>query len=275
MKYQIGKKHHNWKGENAGYDAKHYWLKRHYGKASKCEFNTQHKSKRYEAMRERYDFRGENFIHDYGLQGVNFSSGAYTDDIIRRIARHEPKAIFIEPVYPCVPSFQERDIQGFLTFLRRLMVAIPCFQWLSHHIVKNLKDESGAEKEDPFYGNVFLKAYMTGSYYIKRNDEDGTIWKLTKASHSNLLKRIELSFDPETYISTVSSEDLPAIEKVKKYCTVAYRTHQSYTVQSVMRTLGLSRTHVLYCFRQFSKDGLHTSTKVNGKNQLQYFFKPK
>jgi len=48
MKYQIGKKHHNWKGENAGYDAKHYWLKRHYGKASKCEFNTQHKSKRYE-----------------------------------------------------------------------------------------------------------------------------------------------------------------------------------------------------------------------------------
>lgn len=32
-----GRLHWNWKGEKAGYNAKHTWIRKYYGKASKCE----------------------------------------------------------------------------------------------------------------------------------------------------------------------------------------------------------------------------------------------
>lgn len=45
---KYGDKSRRWKGENAGYVAKHMWIIKHFGKASKCEFNSNHKAKRYE-----------------------------------------------------------------------------------------------------------------------------------------------------------------------------------------------------------------------------------
>jgi len=35
--WNENEKHHEWKGDNAGYIAFHQWLKRKYGKANKCE----------------------------------------------------------------------------------------------------------------------------------------------------------------------------------------------------------------------------------------------
>lgn len=65
-KFMIGKfgdKARRWKGENAGYVAKHMWITKHYGKASCCEFNTEHKNKRFEwanlsgrYLRDRSDY---------------------------------------------------------------------------------------------------------------------------------------------------------------------------------------------------------------------------
>lgn len=37
MAKQIGKDHWYWRGDEASYYAKHIWLVRHYGRASKCE----------------------------------------------------------------------------------------------------------------------------------------------------------------------------------------------------------------------------------------------
>src|SRR3990167_10680797 len=36
IKINIGEKHHNWKGNKAGYDAIHDWVKRWHKKANKC-----------------------------------------------------------------------------------------------------------------------------------------------------------------------------------------------------------------------------------------------
>lgn len=38
-------KHPQWKGDEAGYIAKHQWVRRHFGKASFCELNPMHSSK--------------------------------------------------------------------------------------------------------------------------------------------------------------------------------------------------------------------------------------
>lgn len=36
-RHKKGKESNNWKGEQAGYRAKHIWLRSNYGKAKKCE----------------------------------------------------------------------------------------------------------------------------------------------------------------------------------------------------------------------------------------------
>ena len=52
--YAIGheglKGHTNgyWKGDAVGYFGSHEWIYKHYGKANHCEFNLEHKTKRFE-----------------------------------------------------------------------------------------------------------------------------------------------------------------------------------------------------------------------------------
>jgi hypothetical protein len=33
----VGENNHDWKGDNAGYAAKHDWIRNHYGKAKECQ----------------------------------------------------------------------------------------------------------------------------------------------------------------------------------------------------------------------------------------------
>jgi hypothetical protein len=60
---EIGENARAWKGMNAGYVAKHLWIIKHYGKASKCELCVK-PAKRYEwsnisgeYLRDRSDYR--------------------------------------------------------------------------------------------------------------------------------------------------------------------------------------------------------------------------
>lgn len=43
-----GKDSRRWKGDDAGYVAKHIWIVKHFGKATHCSLNPKHKAKRFE-----------------------------------------------------------------------------------------------------------------------------------------------------------------------------------------------------------------------------------
>lgn len=58
-------KNPNWKGDNVGYTALHDWLRKNYGKASKCEHCKTLNAKRYEwalIKGKKYQRKRENFI---------------------------------------------------------------------------------------------------------------------------------------------------------------------------------------------------------------------
>lgn len=61
-----GNKCYAWKGDSAGYGSIHCWIKKHYGKASKCENpNCSHKSKHYEwalLKGKKYSHNRNNFF---------------------------------------------------------------------------------------------------------------------------------------------------------------------------------------------------------------------
>lgn len=74
---KIGPQARRWLGEMAGYHAKHMWIVKHYGKASKCEMCGTLNASRYEWSnisgeyhRERSDYRelcpSCHRRHDYG-----------------------------------------------------------------------------------------------------------------------------------------------------------------------------------------------------------------
>jgi hypothetical protein len=48
MRGKFGKDSRRWKGDDASYVAKHMWIIKHYGNASKCSFNPSHVARRYE-----------------------------------------------------------------------------------------------------------------------------------------------------------------------------------------------------------------------------------
>lgn len=45
---KFGPLSRRWKGDKAGYVAKHIWIAKHYGRANHCERDHTHKAKRYE-----------------------------------------------------------------------------------------------------------------------------------------------------------------------------------------------------------------------------------
>lgn len=64
LQHEIGEKARAWKGDKAGYHAKHLWIVKHYGNASKCEMCDTKSSKRFEwanisgkYLRSRDDYR--------------------------------------------------------------------------------------------------------------------------------------------------------------------------------------------------------------------------
>lgn len=63
LKGKYGCKARRWLGDKASYSAKHMWILKHFGKASLCEFNPNHNTKRYE-WANRYHMESRD-IGDY------------------------------------------------------------------------------------------------------------------------------------------------------------------------------------------------------------------
>lgn len=61
---KFGEQSRRWKGNLAGYVAKHMWLNKHFGKANHCDFNSAHIAKRYEwaNLDGKYSRKREGYI---------------------------------------------------------------------------------------------------------------------------------------------------------------------------------------------------------------------
>lgn len=132
----------------------------------------------------------------------------------------KPDVVIYDPIYACVNGglSDETRVSIFTRFNTRLMKYFGCATWLNHHTVKTSYDRDGnaIEKEDPFYGSQFLKAHCTGAYYVKANQRsEGTIFIKKKDSHSNLIDKIPLRYEHETYTSVLDGVSLDASAKDK------------------------------------------------------------
>ncbi len=199
----------------------------------------------------------DNIYINEKFMGMNVINENHADEIIMNISNdvgeRKIDIIYLDPIYSSVAGGLSGDEKAslFTRFSTRLQVEFDCAIFMSHHTVKtSYSSETGQviEKEDPFYGSQWLKAHCTGGFYMKRSINDtGPILINKKDSHSCLLPKISLTYEPETY--TVFMQGIDKSIPAKDRLIMAYRTFKKSNKTVTFREIqgcmmGVSDSHL-------------------------------
>ena len=229
---------------------------------------------RIDAMRKVLPLNEDNLTITDKYQAFNLADQNHANVFIECVLRDAPNAdvIIIDPIYcTVVGGFKEEvPVAGFNKTMSRLQVATNATLIYSHHTTKTAYHAGEkVDKEDPFYGSNWVKAHVTGMYYIK-NSPKGTFWKNTKDNYGGMVNEISLLFDGETGISHVEFEDMPAIEKVRLYLRSRFEDGETFTFNDIQ-----AATKV--CTRRLRELLVHSSIKgcleVVNTNKNKHLYK--
>ncbi len=213
----------------------------------------------------------DNFVLDTELQKLNFLNENHLRQILERGQSINAEVVFIDPLYGIATGLSKDEVASNLTkVLTILKSTLGVTIWINHHVVKDSYDREGGkiERDDPFYGSQWLKAHVTGAYNIEKSD-DGTLWSCKKDSHSNLLKKLTLAFDDETYISTMQSDSLNYEDRLKLYLNSKFRSsNRTFQFRECMKTLGCRNDTLRRALRKSSFLSALIKLKSDGKSTI-------
>ena len=202
----------------------------------------------YERIHVNERFMGLNVINEHHADEIVSN---IKHDLLQRGQRVD--IIWLDPIYQAVAGGLSSDDKAsmFTRFSTRLQVEFDCAIWMNHHTVKDsYSSDSGQriQKEDPFYGSQWLKAHCSGAYYMKRlADDPGPVLLNKKDSHSCLLKKISLQYEPDTYTVFMTGVDKTMVAKDR--LLMVYRTlkkdSKSVTFREIQGCMaGVSDSHL-------------------------------
>lgn len=201
-------------------------------------------AERIEVMQNKISWNPDNLIIDSELQTFNLASEKNHKWIIGRIAEHNPGVIIIDPIGAGTPGLsKDEPANMFCSFLTSLQKATGATNILNHHIVKDSYSQSSGEKiekDDPFYGSQWIKAHVTGSYLINKT-EDGCQFSNKKDSHSNLISKFDIAYDPEIMLSTTSQDSMPFKDKLYRFCLACRSQNKVFTLREATLAIGCAR----------------------------------
>lgn len=177
----------------------------------------------------------ENLCVTDEFQKLNFIKPEHVDLFVECVKRDCPQGvdiIFVDPLYSMVSGGLKDDVPA--SALTKAMSYIQketkATLWYNHHTVKTQYTNKGdaIERFDPFYGSQWLKAHVTGSYYMIKSD--GGVKLIEKKDNYNLLPpEITLEYDPETELCCIAGENLTALQKVERYLQMREIDQKSFT----------------------------------------------
>jgi len=163
-----------------------------------------------------------------------------------------PDVVFYDPIYASVAGglSDENKVSILTRFNTHLMSRFQCASWLNHHTGRKsyASDGTPIEKEDPYYGSTFLKAHCTASYYLKANDaKTGTLLMNKKDTQGNLLRKIPLLYEPETYTSVMETSGpmLPMKDRLLMLLRQFKHDHKTFSFRQLQGCLaGVSDSYL-------------------------------
>ena len=176
-------------------------------------------------------------------QRFNLLNYDHVDYFIRCVRRDCPDVglIIVDPIYATVSGGLSNDLpaSAFTKAMSRLQVETGAALLYNHHTVKPQHSRDGAiiEKEDPFYGSQWLKAHVTGSYYMKGH-ENGVKLLCKKDNYNLLTKSIHLEYNPETELSSIPVKEIATLERLKVYLRKQEIDKKTFTFEDMKTHLG-------------------------------------
>ena len=180
----------------------------------------------------------ENLYITDAYQSFNLVNHDHVNAFIKCIKRDCPNIEFIilDPIYAMVAGGLSNDLpaSAFTKAMSRLQVETRAGIWYSHHTIKqqHTRDGLAIEKEDPFYGSQWLKAHVTGSYYMKKH-ENGVKLICKKDNYNLLVKSIHLDYDPETELCSIPTSEISALERVKNFIKMREIDQKEFTFSQI------------------------------------------
>lgn len=181
-----------------------------------------------------------------------------------------PDIIFIDPIYSMVSGGLKDDkpASAFTKVMSVLQSKFGCALWLNHHTTKQQYSSSGDKmgSDDRFYGSQWLKASVTGSYQMEKQDK-GVVLKCKKDNYGLLLSQINLEYDAATELCHVTKlSQLPAEDRVKNYLQTMRDRQEWFSYYDIMESCQVSKrllTSLILHTRV--KDKLETQKSLKGK----------
>lgn len=147
-----------------------------------------------------------------------------------------PDIIFIDPIYAMVSGGLKEDLQAsiFTKVMSTLQKETGATLWYNHHTVKAQYSNRGEliDKDDPFYGSQWLKAHVTGSYYMSKST-DGVKMTRKKDNYDIHPQQIVLEYDPESELCHIALDEMPAVERLKAYIEARKIDKKPFTFKEI------------------------------------------
>jgi len=178
-----------------------------------AERTVQEPLERLRLMQKRITINWNNLILDDGYSGIaNVTREEFANELLGVIKTafdgSPPDIVVMDPIYCFVPGgFSKEDrTQDFIRFSGRLSSQLGCSVWWNHHATKDIYAEGAkVEREDPYYGPVWLKAAATCTFQALPS-EDGITLHAKKDNYRTAFKTLPLIYDSMTCVSELNTE---------------------------------------------------------------------
>lgn len=223
-----------------------------------CVFSerlNQEACERLKLMQARTKFDARRIILDDGFVGIaDVTRPSIAEEITKRIALATycdgpTNLVLLDSLYGFVPGGLGKDERAseFIRFTTRIQSEIGASLAILHHTTKTNYTQAGKaiEKDDPFYGSQFLKAGVTGAYWL-RQQGDGVQLVRKKDTFQALVPQLDLSYDPETCMVALTNTSIRnAAERALFWlkATVKDRPDVFFTFDDFCRAVGVSHAH--------------------------------
>ena len=177
--------------------------------------------------------------------------------MFQELLQFKPEVIFIDSFY-CLTSHGLSKEEGFLpvrNLLKQIKDKTNASLIILHHSAKPQYFEGQkVQKDDPFLGSQYMKAFADSMIECTRQGENKVILKVTKAQRNNEgLKQISLAFNKTNWVVTAISEGTTkdATTAIRECLAKCFRNEIEVTYDTLIQKTGFTKRHI----RRLKNDG--------------------
>lgn len=154
--------------------------------------------------------------------------------------------------------------------LRKLQATLGCACVYTHHTNRGQRNKRTGQREaEDMYGNRALSSNCTGIFHLTKT-ENGTMLEKKKDSLAALINKIDLRFDPETYMSLMAIEQSTkfAFQKIETYLNDCFKLKKDFSFNDILSKTGVSVSYLRDQISVHLKSGKIINRKPLGQKAL-------